>query len=347
MEARVWRTGARTARASSACATRPSSPSTRPAAPPAFRCRCSARSPRPPWTIPNCCAERVQTTVSSLLALAGIDAEPVQSREHILLSTILLAAWQAGESPDLGDARPARAAAADVAHRRHGHRLVLSAEGALRVRDVDQRRCWPSPGFEVWTQGAPLDIAAFLRERVRQAAGLDLLARASRRRPADVLRGAAAQRGHRVDARRSRARSSLRAAALHGRDLRLLPAGRQSAVEAAAADAAEAGARLRPRRRAGDAEPGRSGLQGTLEYRHLVARPPADRSRQGARPRRPRKRERGGGFDRARGRSAAVAAHEPRLPDAERARGRAHPLSVALGAVVPARSAGPRRHQAR
>ena len=30
--------------------------------------------------------ERVQTTISSVLALAGIDAEPVKSREHILLS---------------------------------------------------------------------------------------------------------------------------------------------------------------------------------------------------------------------------------------------------------------------
>src|SRR5688500_9680052 len=34
--------------------------------------------------------ERVQAAVSSLLALAGLDAEPQKSREHILLSTILL-----------------------------------------------------------------------------------------------------------------------------------------------------------------------------------------------------------------------------------------------------------------
>ena len=44
--------------------------------------------------------ERVPTIVSSLLALVGIDAEPLKSREHILLSTIVLAAWQAGENLD-------------------------------------------------------------------------------------------------------------------------------------------------------------------------------------------------------------------------------------------------------
>ena len=66
-------------------------------------------------------------------------------------------------------------------------------------------------------------------------------------------------------------------AALHGRDLRLLPAGRESAVEGAAADAAQAGARVRPGRGAGDAEPGRPRLQG--------ARPtPAPGSSAGCRP---------------------------------------------------------------
>jgi len=47
-------------------------------------------------------AERVQTTVSSLLGLAGVEADPVQSREHILLSTIVQRAWLAGRDLDLG-----------------------------------------------------------------------------------------------------------------------------------------------------------------------------------------------------------------------------------------------------
>ena len=82
--------------------------------------------------------ERVQTTISSVLALAGIDAEPVKSREHILLSTILLAAWQAGESPDLATLIERVQQPPMTADRRHGRRLVLPAERPLRLRDVDQ-----------------------------------------------------------------------------------------------------------------------------------------------------------------------------------------------------------------
>ncbi len=47
-------------------------------------------------------AERLSTSVSGLLTLVGIDADPVRSREHILLSTILGAAWKQGEDLDLG-----------------------------------------------------------------------------------------------------------------------------------------------------------------------------------------------------------------------------------------------------
>jgi hypothetical protein len=40
--------------------------------------------------------ERVASTATALLGLLGIDADPVKSREHILLSTILEAAWREG-----------------------------------------------------------------------------------------------------------------------------------------------------------------------------------------------------------------------------------------------------------
>ena len=65
------------------------------------------------------------------------------------------------------------------------------------------------------------------------------------RRRADVLRHAAAQRDARLDADAVGHHQPARDA-LHGRDLRLLPAGGESAVEAADADAAQAGARVRP-----------------------------------------------------------------------------------------------------
>ncbi|MCX6036005.1 MAG: ATP-binding protein, partial [Chloroflexi bacterium] len=45
--------------------------------------------------------DRIGTTVTSLLGLVRIEADPVQSREHILLSTILDTAWRQGQDLDL------------------------------------------------------------------------------------------------------------------------------------------------------------------------------------------------------------------------------------------------------
>ncbi|MDG2122674.1 MAG: DUF87 domain-containing protein, partial [Verrucomicrobiales bacterium] len=42
--------------------------------------------------------ERIESTVSSLLALLGIDADPIRSREHILMSSIFADRWRAEES---------------------------------------------------------------------------------------------------------------------------------------------------------------------------------------------------------------------------------------------------------
>lgn len=45
--------------------------------------------------------ERVSSTASGLLALLGIDADPIKSREHILLSNLLSKAWKEGRSLDI------------------------------------------------------------------------------------------------------------------------------------------------------------------------------------------------------------------------------------------------------
>ena len=50
---------------------------------------------------PEMTRDAAQATASGVLTLVGIDADPLKSREHILLSTILLAAWRANESLDL------------------------------------------------------------------------------------------------------------------------------------------------------------------------------------------------------------------------------------------------------
>jgi len=106
--------------------------------------------------------ERAQTIVSSLLALAGVDAEPLKSREHILLTTILLAAWQSGENPDLATLIQ-RVQQPPIA--RIG---VIDLDSFFPAKDrfelaMTINSLIASPGFEVWTQGEPLDVAAFLR----------------------------------------------------------------------------------------------------------------------------------------------------------------------------------------
>ena len=50
---------------------------------------------------PDMLRERVGTTATSLLDLLGLDTDPLQSREHILLSSILEAAWQQGRGLDI------------------------------------------------------------------------------------------------------------------------------------------------------------------------------------------------------------------------------------------------------
>ncbi len=117
---------------------------------------------RPASDDPELVRERAQTTVSSLLALAGIDAEPLKSREHILLTSILLAAWQAGESPDLAllIQRVQQPPMTKVG--------VIDLESFFPARDrfelaMTINALIASPGFEVWMQGEPLDVAAFLR----------------------------------------------------------------------------------------------------------------------------------------------------------------------------------------
>ncbi|HUR34642.1 MAG TPA: hypothetical protein VM032_12655 [Vicinamibacterales bacterium] len=111
---------------------------------------------------PELVRERAQTTVSSLLAMAGVDAEPLKSREHILLTTILLSAWQAGESPDLAMliARVQQPPMARIG--------VIDLESFYPMKDrvelaMTINALIASPGFEVWTQGEPLDVASFLR----------------------------------------------------------------------------------------------------------------------------------------------------------------------------------------
>jgi len=50
---------------------------------------------------PELLQERINTTVTGLLGLIGIESDPIRSREHILISTILADAWTKGSNLDL------------------------------------------------------------------------------------------------------------------------------------------------------------------------------------------------------------------------------------------------------
>jgi len=105
--------------------------------------------------------ERIQGTVSALLGLVGVKADPVKSREHILLSNLFEHFWRQGEDLDL-------------------RKLILSIQKPpirqLGVFDVDTffpekdrfelamslNNIIAAPGFQSWLQGQPLDVAGFL-----------------------------------------------------------------------------------------------------------------------------------------------------------------------------------------
>ena len=281
--------GARTARASSGCATPPTSRSTRRAATPACRSRSSSSFAAPPPAIRDdeeLLRERVHHRLRACSASLGIDADPLKSREHILLVDDPVAApggrARTSTSPALIAADP-EAAVTTVG--------VLDLETFFPAKDrFDAGDAAQQParlaGLRSLDAGRAARRAArcSTRRRASRASSIFSIAHLTTRSGCSSCRCCSNQM---VGWMRTQTGTIEPArAALHGRDLRLLPAGREPAVEAAAADAAEAGARLRAGRRARHAEPGRPRLQGPVEHRHLVHRPAADRARQGARARR-------------------------------------------------------------
>ncbi len=106
-------------------------------------------------------ADRVATTAGSLLSLLGIGADPLRSRDHILLATLLDHGWREGRDFDLPELihqiqRPpvARVGVLDLeAFYPEKQRFEL----ALAVNNL-----LAAPGFEAWLRGEPLDIGRLL-----------------------------------------------------------------------------------------------------------------------------------------------------------------------------------------
>jgi hypothetical protein len=105
--------------------------------------------------------ERVNTTVTSLLGLLGIEADPIKSREHILLSNILNGAWAAGKDLDIA------ALIQQIQSPPMTKIGVLDLESFFPSGDRFQlamslNNLLAAPGFSAWMEGEPLDIQSVL-----------------------------------------------------------------------------------------------------------------------------------------------------------------------------------------
>jgi hypothetical protein len=105
--------------------------------------------------------ERIQSTATSLLALLGMEADPITSREHILLSNIFESTWAAGGALDLA-----------------GLIRAIQSPPFERIGVMDLDTFYPAkerfqlamrmnnllaaPGFEAWLEGEPLNISRLL-----------------------------------------------------------------------------------------------------------------------------------------------------------------------------------------
>ena len=105
--------------------------------------------------------EKINTTVTSLLNLLGIEADPLQSREHILLSTILDSAWKSGQNLDL------TSFIQSIQSPPVSKIGVFDIESFFPAKDrfalaMKLNNLLAAPGFQAWLEGEPLDIDRFL-----------------------------------------------------------------------------------------------------------------------------------------------------------------------------------------
>ena len=105
--------------------------------------------------------DRVGAIVSGLLSLLGRDADPIQSRDHILLANILESSWRAGASLDMTGLIHAvqkppfdRIGAFDL-------ETFCPAKDRLGLA-MAINNLLASPGFATWMKGEPLDAQRLL-----------------------------------------------------------------------------------------------------------------------------------------------------------------------------------------
>ena len=108
--------------------------------------------------------ERITAIVAGLLALLGIDADPLKSRETILLSALLQQAWQRSASLDLATLIQ------QVQSPPFDRVGVMDLESFYPAKErfalsLALNNLLASPGFSSWMEGEPLDVARLLWTR--------------------------------------------------------------------------------------------------------------------------------------------------------------------------------------
>ena len=99
--------------------------------------------------------------VSGLLSLLGIDADPIGSREHILLANILEGAWRAGLSLDMTGLIQAVQKPAFDKLGAFDLETFFPAKDRLKLA-MQINDLIASPGFATWMKGEPLDAQRLL-----------------------------------------------------------------------------------------------------------------------------------------------------------------------------------------
>ncbi len=105
--------------------------------------------------------DRINTTVTSLLGLLGIQADPIKSREHILISSVIDLAWKEGRDLDLA------ALIQQIQNPPLTKIGVLDLESFYPAKDrfslaLSLNNLLAAPGFGTWLEGEPLDIGEML-----------------------------------------------------------------------------------------------------------------------------------------------------------------------------------------
>lgn len=105
--------------------------------------------------------ERIGATVAGLLGLAGIAADPIQSREHILLATLFDHAWSAGRDLTLA------ALIQGIQKPPFDQVGVFDLESFYPAKERMQlamslNNLIAAPGFAPWMKGEPLDVQRLL-----------------------------------------------------------------------------------------------------------------------------------------------------------------------------------------